>query len=633
MRRISFWQLRYLICMLWLGLCSLIAQTGTLWSPYLEWSVENSSYSGNPFDLIATVTFTHSGSGECHTTYMFYDSLDVWKFRFTGTRTGTWTYVSSSSDTDLDGLSGTVAIEDNPDVYVHGFLKKFGNKWGWEGTECAFVPQLVMFSNPYHLHPVDSAGKVEAGIQTFLVEHGFSGFHVGVACRWFAFRDMNSSVGLGEDPNPNIKMFESIENLIVKTHAAGGMVHLWMWADGNGTIDAWGKGSAVDLRLQQYIAARLGPLPGWSMGYGYDVMEWATEEEVHEWHDSMQSYLGWPHFLGARPTNPHTPESDTTHADLIPWNSGMDYSSYEHHRPTYDVYKEALGTISTQPVMSEDRFRIRVSAYPEKDYTELMTIQGLYFSTLAGGAANIWGKLLPAPGPGYSSVAYDSADCIKAYSEFFECRFEPDFIEDASITNGCCLRDPGNRDYIFYKRNTTSIQIDLSDAVGPRYAVIMNTLDPSEGEMELGWLEPVNQTIDLAPYGPATDWVMAVGFGCGLETSIFIEGAYDTLSGSMRCDLNSKGDLPLCSPYIEKPRSVESIPENVVDWVLVQLREAENGEAVYSRSSFLHKDGRIVADDGNTGRLFLEVYPGDYWLVIKHRNHLPVMSAETVTLE
>ncbi|RMF64766.1 MAG: hypothetical protein D6746_01240, partial [Bacteroidetes bacterium] len=35
-------------------------RTGTLWSPYLEWSVENPTYSGNPFDLVATVTFTHA---------------------------------------------------------------------------------------------------------------------------------------------------------------------------------------------------------------------------------------------------------------------------------------------------------------------------------------------------------------------------------------------------------------------------------------------------------------------------------------------------------------------------------------------------------------------------------------------
>ncbi|KAA3657429.1 MAG: hypothetical protein DWQ04_28170, partial [Chloroflexi bacterium] len=29
-------------------------QSSTLWSPYLEWSLTNSSFSGNPFDLIAT---------------------------------------------------------------------------------------------------------------------------------------------------------------------------------------------------------------------------------------------------------------------------------------------------------------------------------------------------------------------------------------------------------------------------------------------------------------------------------------------------------------------------------------------------------------------------------------------------
>ena len=52
----------------------------------------------------------------------------------------------------------------------------------------------------------------------------------------------------------------------------------------------------------------------------------------------------------------------------------------------------ALKAIPGQPVMSEDRFRIRsVDRYRKKDYSEELTRRGLYHSTMAGGVANIWG--------------------------------------------------------------------------------------------------------------------------------------------------------------------------------------------------------------------------------------------------
>jgi len=65
---------------------------------------------------------------------------------------------------------------------------------------------------------------------------------------------------------------------------------------------------------------------------------------------------------------------------------------------------------------------------------------------------------------------------------------------------------------------------------------------------------------------------------------------------------------------------------------LVQLRETATGAAIASRSAFLRKDGLIVADDGTTEQITVNVSPGDYYIVIEHRNHLAVMSAGSVQL-
>jgi len=115
-----------------------------------------------------------------------------------------------------------------------------------------------------------------------------------------------------------------------------------------------------------------------------------------------------------------------------------------------------------------------------------------------------------------------------------------------------------------------------------------------------------------------------------VEVKIFLEGAYDSSIHAMRTDINSA--IPATSPYSEDPRTVSSIPASIVDWVLVQLRTSGTGTAIASRSAFIRNDGRIVADDGTTEYIKIPAANGDYYIVIKHRNHLAVMSANTVSL-
>ncbi len=62
----------------------------------IDYSLTNPTWSDNPFDLVATVTFVHAK--ETRTTEMFYVGDNTWKFRFTGTRTGVWYFFSGYSE-------------------------------------------------------------------------------------------------------------------------------------------------------------------------------------------------------------------------------------------------------------------------------------------------------------------------------------------------------------------------------------------------------------------------------------------------------------------------------------------------------------------------------------------------------
>ncbi len=486
---------------------------GTQWSPYLQWTAANPTWRGNAFDVLATVEFTHRPSGEKHQTEMFFAGGTSWAFRFTGTRLGQWSFVTSSEDEDLHGHTGKVVITPNRSADAHGFLQNVGNKWGWAGTENVFVPQLAMWGylagsddpKVYHNQPE----LVDRKIEQFLGEHGFNGFHLAViGGRWFDLDAASDRVeSTMTDPDP--RTFEALELLITTTHAAGGLVHIWPWGDHSRSQTprslAGGIGGVVDARLQRYIAARLGPIPGWSMGYGFDLDEWVNAQQVKTWRDAMHQHMGWSHFLGGRPMGPRR---GTDHSGRAPWNKGLDYSSYEHHRPTYEVYRAAIQAVPGQPVMSEDRFRVRTGRYPEKDYSEERTRRGLYHSTMAGGVANIWG-IHPDLGPG---GVYSNKDLIKTYSMFFHSkgRFLADMTPANQLSNDVNTRvllSRGAQSLVLYRENTAAVQVDLSALPGPLPAVAVDARKPYS-EISLGDLRPRAQTIEL----PAvSDWVVAVG--------------------------------------------------------------------------------------------------------------------------
>jgi hypothetical protein len=66
----------------------------------------------------------------------------------------------------------------------------------------------------------------------------------------------------------------------------------------------------------------------------------------------------------------------------------------------------------------------------------------------------------------------------------------------------------------------------------------------------------------------------------------------------------------------------------IVDWVFIELRDKTTNTIINStRSALLQRDGDIVDMDGTSPVYFANTTPDNYYLVVKHRNHLGVMSA------
>lgn len=109
--------------------------------------------------------------------------------------------------------------------------------------------------------------------------------------------------------------------------------------------------------------------------------------------------------------------------------------------------------------------------------------------------------------------------------------------------------------------------------------------------------------------------------------TIFLQGSYVS-GGSMTHSLSA--NIPLVSPYDGEVISAlpDVSPNYIVDWVNVQLRTGiANSTTVQSANAFLLQNGSLVDVLGNRSLPFYSTAGNEYYIVIKHRNHLAIMSS------
>jgi hypothetical protein len=398
------------------------------------------------------VTIRHA-DGEEHRVITFQQG-DQTMFRFTPTKPGVWTF----------STGGEIAINGDRPAYAKGFLAAEGKDWVRTATGEAVIPQYVMYDKP----------DLDSGLDIFMDGHGFSGFHIT------NLRDFMDNPGY----------FEAV---ILKTYRRGGISHFWIWGDRsrNQTPDTYG----VDVeRLYAEIAARLAPLPGWSMSYGFDLFEWASAEEIETLRNTMHGYSSYHHLIGGRGHKNEYREI----------SSNLDYASWEWHQPDYEDYREHLERANGRPAFSEDRFRIRTpTRYPEKDYDPELTRKGLWNSAIAGGVANIWGH---KPEGMEFSEPYPNQDTIKTYSVFIDKVFTTG-MEPANqlIDRGHCLRN-GQGQAICYSEEVSQVALNLGELDTAPQDIF--AVDTRKGYEEIP-LDVTGEQVDWeAPY--ESDWAFAI---------------------------------------------------------------------------------------------------------------------------
>jgi len=102
-------------------------------------------------------------------------------------------------------------------------------------------------------------------------------------------------------------------------------------------------------------------------------------------------------------------------------------------------------------------------------------------------------------------------------------------------------------------------------------------------------------------------------------------------TGSASFTHSGSGGLETITPGIFGVFNVTN-NDAIVDWVFVSIHDGITGAVVSTRAAFVQRDGDVVETDGVSPVNMAGNIPGNYFVSVRHRNHLGIRSAANMAL-
>lgn len=204
---------------------------------------------------------------------------------------------------------------------------------------------------------------------------------------------------------------------------------------------------------------------------------------------------------------------------------------------------------------------------------------------------------------------------------------------------------PGWTNETEYTKYPSQVSAGITMVAGRQYYVEMLQKEGSGGDhFAVRWQTPSNSTRTIIPGSVLSRWQ-----DCPPSVRIrtLLQGPWDAATGLMRDDLRQASLVPLTEPFTalgfahagggggeatNAGRLAQTGKNAVVDWVLVELRNKNNpAQILATRSALLECDGDVVGIDGYT-RLLFNLTADNYFVAVRHRNHLGAMSLGSFAL-
>ena len=187
--------------------------------------------------------------------------------------------------------------------------------------------------------------------------------------------------------------------------------------------------------------------------------------------------------------------------------------------------------------------------------------------------------------------------------------------------------------FSLYRGNITETSLEFTGEEGSDYAFFTRAIDNvgNEEALKLIGEDTISIRSDLL-----------------ISPQVILQGAYDTTSLLMTDLLRSSDLLPLTEPYTDMglthvgvsggetvDAAVFAITGSnaIVDWVFLELRDKTDSDVVRAtRAALLQRDGDVVDVDGISAVAFPQVPSEEYYLTIRHRNHIGVMTTNPIAV-
>lgn len=122
-----------------------------------------------------------------------------------------------------------------------------------------------------------------------------------------------------------------------------------------------------------------------------------------------------------------------------------------------------------------------------------------------------------------------------------------------------------------------------------------------------------------------------------VNAKVYLQGPWN--GSTMNTTLASSDLIPFLQPYDDASidylgnEQINNYPPDIVDWVLVQIRSADDRDCIIAqRAGFVRNDGQLLDLDGALGVDFGIMEVNEGYISILHRNHLGVMTQAAVSL-
>jgi len=481
----------------------------------------------NPFDTVATVTFTPpSGGANAVTVRAFYDGGSTWRARVYVTEAGTWQWTSSSgADAGLNGKSGAFVTVD---ANLRGILKKDSlNPKAWRSDDgrwfvglsdtawLLFGPDPQVSQNWQQFVTDDAAKGINVLGPVGSLESWGTGDvpHLGNNEPW-----LDLGGGTTDFTQYDLTKFQNAENRLIWIFNNHPEMFIQSMLFGTQVQSGWSDlPQSVRNNTMDYMIARWSAFPNlfWLVSEDQDVTAGATLAFNREVGNYFAAHEPWRHLMSTEPNRdqgfPFTTASD------LNWASYICLQVSDSTQAT-QIQQYGFDSIPLQVMMCEDYFEQDYGGPPSgKSDPRFYYRWGMWSWILSGGSSNYGGRYgvihpytqtgrpdLVWIGPGgtnYTGFQLSGLDSIRFIGSYFKDRnldlslFRPDdglvtsfAIQPAFSWHPKVLRR-ATQEFIIYDPNAGSEGVSASVDTTITASVTIN-LTSALGTFQVEWYRP-----------------------------------------------------------------------------------------------------------------------------------------------